>query len=74
MDIDKLNSIVLRVFFFGAFLVLAVAVLEKLLNLVGQSVPGLNVPPSTLLGWSVVLVFFVIALLLRQIREAVKTS
>ena len=74
VDIDKLSSILLRVFFFGAFLVFAVAVLEKLLNLVGQSVPGLDVLPTTLLGWSVVLLTFVIALLLRQIREAVKTS
>ena len=69
VDIDKLNSLVLRVFFFGAFLLLGVAVLEKLLNLVGQSVPGLNVLPSTLLGWSVVLLVFVIALLLRRLRE-----
>ena len=71
MDVDKLTSLVLRTFFGGAFLVFALAVLGKLMALVGQSLPGVTSAPSTMLGWSVVLLTFVIALLLRQIREAV---
>ncbi len=40
MDVDKLTSLALRLFFTGAFLVLALAVVEKGLNLIGQGVPG----------------------------------
>jgi len=32
MSFEKLNSIVCRLFFFGAFIILGVAVLEKILN------------------------------------------
>ena len=78
MDIDKLSSMVLRVFFFGAFLVLILAVLENSLNfLFSRSIRGFLpfvAAPSTMLGWSSILLFFVIAILLRQIREVMKTS
>ena len=67
MDIDKLTSLALRLFFTGAFLALALAVIEKGLNLVGQGIP--RVYPAQLLHWSVVLLIFVIAILLRQIRD-----
>ena len=67
MDIDNLTSMALRVAFVGAFLVLALAVIEKGLNLIGQGIPG--VYPAQLLQWSVVLLIFVIAILLRQIRD-----
>ena len=67
MDIDNLTSLALRLFFVGAFLVLVLAVIEKGLNLIGQGVPG--VYPAQLLQWSVVLLIFVIAILLRQIRN-----
>ena len=72
MEIDKLNSLVLRVFFFGGFFFFALASLEKALNLIGQSLPLLNALPSNVLQWAVVLLTFVIALLLRQIREELK--
>ena len=72
MDIDKLNSIVLRVFFAGAFLFLIFGGIEKALNMVGQNFPGINVFPIQLLHWAVVLLVFVIALLLRQIREELR--
>ena len=67
MDIDKLTDLALRLFFVGAFLILALAVIEKGLNLIGQGIPA--VTPARLLGWSVVLLIFVIAILLRQIRD-----
>ena len=74
MDINKLNSMVTRVFFFVAFALLALAVLEKLLNVMGQTLTRAFAPilPSTLLQWSMVLLGFVVALLLRQIREELK--
>ena len=67
MDVNSLTSLALRLFFAGAFLILALAVVEKGLNLIGQGIPG--VTPAQLLQWSVVLLIFVIAILLRQIRD-----
>ena len=67
MNIDNLISLTLRLFFAGAFLVLAFAGIEKGLNLIGQGIPG--VYPAQLLRWSVVLLIFVIAILLTQIRD-----
>ncbi len=67
MDIDKLASLAPRPFFGAAFLILALAVIEKALNLIGQGIPGIR--PAQLLNWSVVLLIFVIAILLRQIRD-----
>lgn len=52
-----------------AFLVFGVAILEKLLNLVGWSLPLVNVLPSQLLGWAATLLMFEIALMLRQMIE-----
>ena len=72
IELDRLNSIVARSFFFGAFLLLALAIIEKLLNLLGSSMPGVTITPARLLEWAVILLVFVIALLLRQIREELK--
>ncbi len=52
-----------------AFLFLALAMLEKALNMVGTSIPLLNVFPRQLLDWSVALAIFEIALTVRQIHE-----
>ncbi len=67
MDVDNLTSLAVRPFFAGAFLLLALAIIEKGLNLIGQGILG--VAPARLLGWSVVLLIFVIDILLRQIRD-----
>ena len=72
METDKLNSLVLRVFFFGGFFFLVLASVERALNLIGQSLPLLKALPNQVLQWAVVLLTFVIALLLRQIREGLK--
>jgi hypothetical protein len=74
MDIDRWTSVVARTFFFGAFLLLAVAVLVKLLNAFGALALGVTVTPARLLEWAVILLIFVIALLLRQIREELRTG
>ncbi len=69
MDIKTLTSDVTRFFFVGAFLFLGLAVLEKGLNIAGQTIPFLNVEPNRLLDWASTPLLFVIALLLRQIRD-----
>ena len=49
MENAKLMSMLSRLFFFGALAFLGLAIVEKGLNLIGQTLPVLNVFPSTLL-------------------------
>ena len=74
MENEKLMSVLSRFFFFVALLFLAVAILEKGLNLLGQSIPVIDVFPQQLLSWTVPPLLFVIAIVLRQIREESKRS
>ena len=69
MDVDNLNSIVSRLFFFGAFFLLVLAVLERIALSLGGSLLRGSFEPGRLLEYAVILLVFVIALLLRQIRE-----
>ncbi len=52
-----------------AVLLFGFAILEKVLNMFGASVPFVDVYPSWALNWAVVLLTFEIALTLRQILE-----
>ena len=74
MDVDRLSSIISRVFLFGAFAFLALAVLEWLLNFAGSSIPMTTANARTFLDYSAILLLFVIVLLLRQIREKLEAS
>ncbi len=74
MENEKLMSIMSRVFFFGALLFLGVAVVEKGLDLLGVASPLLDIGPRILLDWTVPLLLFVIAILLRQMREELKRA
>ena len=79
MAIEKLSSLVSRVCYFGAFGLLCVAIVEKIANLSKHSVLT-NIAPDwagradRLLEFAVILNTFLIALLLRQIREALKAG
>lgn len=53
----------------AAFTMLAAAMVEKSLNLVGLSIPLVDVYPRQLLDWSVALAVFEIALAVRQIHD-----
>jgi len=57
------------VFLGTAFLLFGVAIVEKLLNLFGASLPVVDVFPRQLLEWAVTLLMFEIALMLRQMIE-----
>lgn len=73
MDLDRLNSVACRVGFFGAFALLAVAVLERGLNVVGYTLLGSgSYAPGRLAEFAGILLIFVIALLLRQMRELLR--
>jgi hypothetical protein len=72
MNIDKISSVVARLFFAGAAVLFILAVLERICNLLGYTILRGYFDPGRLLEWSIILVIFVIALLLRQIREQLK--
>lgn len=71
MTIEKLSSLVSRLFFFGAFALLAVAVTEKVSNALGYTI---GVSPGRFLEFAVSLLIFVLALLLREVREGLRKA
>jgi hypothetical protein len=74
MNYDRLASLVSRAFVFGAFVLIAVGVIEYLANMFGYTVIGLAHTPSHLIELGAALTVIVIALLLRQIREQLRKS
>ncbi|HNS00574.1 MAG TPA: hypothetical protein PKX48_14935 [Planctomycetota bacterium] len=69
---NTLNSLLCRVFVAGAFVLLVLAVLEKVLNLCGYALLKDFYTPGRLLEFAGVGLLFVVVMLLRQIREEVK--
>ena len=72
MKINKISSIIARLFFSGALALLLLAVWERIARAMGYTVVRETFTASRLIELAVVLVIFVIALLLRQIREELK--
>jgi hypothetical protein len=73
MNFEKLNSIACRIFFVVALFLLAVAVIEKIVNVFDYTIlGGTTYVPSRLLEFSTILVIFVIALVIRQVREELR--
>jgi len=67
---DQQETVFTAPFLLGtAVLLFGLAIVEKLLNLVGGSIPILTVYPRQLLDWAIVLLIFDIALILRQMLE-----
>ena len=71
MNSDKLSSVFSRVLFLAAMALLALAVIEKIVNVSGYTVIKAY-DPSRLLELAATMMVFVIALLLRQVREGVR--
>ncbi|MDD5718542.1 MAG: hypothetical protein PHQ53_02515 [Candidatus Krumholzibacteria bacterium] len=71
--IDKLVSLVCRVFFVLAFIVLILGIVEKIANLNGYTLTRVY-QPERLLEISISLAVLVMVLLLRQIRDAVRSG
>lgn len=69
---ERLNSFVSRLFFFAAFVLLAIAILDRVLNLFGYTILGGEYTSGRILEFSAIMLVVVIALLLRQIREGLK--
>lgn len=73
MDLAQYSSIACRIGFFGAFALLAMAVVERLANAAGYTTFLAQVArPGRMLEYAAVLLIFVIALLLREIRQRLK--
>jgi hypothetical protein len=69
MNIDGIVSIVCRIFFAGAFGLFALAAFERVAFAFGYTLLRGTFTGGRLLEISAVILIFVIALLLRQIRE-----
>lgn len=71
MSLEKLESTVSRAFFLGAFLLLVLAVIERIANEFEYTILRV-VKAATMLDTAVVLLVFVIAIEVRAMREALK--
>ena len=74
MNLGNLNSVVSRICFFGGIAFLVLVLLEELVNLFGRSLLAQVYQQETLLNVGAVLFIVVIVLLLRQIREEMKSQ
>jgi len=68
MSLEKLISMVSRFFFLGAFVLLGLALIEKLANVANYTILQ-QYRGGRLLDFAVVLLIFVIAMQLRQMKE-----
>ncbi len=73
-SVDKLSSIVSRLFFFAAFVLLVLAVAERLANFFGYTILREAYAAGRLLEFAAVLLIFVVALTLRQLRNEMRNE
>ena len=71
MSLEKSISVTSRLFFLGAFVLLGLALIERIANTFGYTVLQ-QYKGGRLLELAVVLLIFVIAIQLREIREGFK--
>jgi hypothetical protein len=71
MSLEKLVSLVSRLFFLGAFVLLGLALIERIANASGYTILRAY-SGGRLLEIAVVLLVFVIAVQLREMREELK--
>jgi hypothetical protein len=74
MKAQEWSSLFNRIFFVVAFLTLMLAIVEKIFNLAGYTIVGGQYTPGRLFEFSAILLLFVIALLLRNIREELRRT
>jgi hypothetical protein len=72
MGLERLVSLASRLFFLGAFLLLGLALVEKVANTSGYTIMELYRRSDRMLEAAVVLLIFVIAIQLREIRDQLK--
>jgi hypothetical protein len=74
MNLESLYHLFARLFFFGALALLALAVAEAVLNLLGYTILRETYSAGRLMELAATLLVFVITILLRQIRDALKAG
>jgi len=73
MSLEKLVSLISRLFFVGAFILLGLALIERIANASGYTVLQ-HYSGGRLLEFAVVLLVFVIAAQLREVKEEIKKT
>lgn len=73
MSLEKLISMMSRIFFLGAFVLLGLALIERVANATGYTLVE-AFRSGRLLEVAVVLLVFVIAIQLREIKEELKST
>ena len=71
MNLGKVVSVVSRLFFLGAFALLALALIERIANAFGYTILRIYAG-SRLLEFAAILLVFVIAMQLREMKEELK--
>ena len=71
---EKLTSLACRAFFFASFVLLALSVMEAVARRTGYTILRHSFEPARLLEYAVILLVFVVAMLLRQIRDGAKSA
>jgi len=72
MWLEKVLAIIRRTFLVVAFLLLGLAVIERAVNVYNYTIVAQALTPGRLLEFSVVLLLFVVALQLREVREELR--
>ena len=72
--IDKTSSLICRLFFVVSLFLLILSLWDRFIRLFGWSISVLPYDPGRVFEFSAMLMVFVIALLLRQIRELLKNK
>jgi preprotein translocase subunit SecY len=72
MNLEKLMSMASRLFFIGSFVLLGIAVIERIANAAGYTIMRLY-QGGRLLEFAVVLLVFVIAMQQREIKQELKS-
>ncbi len=65
-------SFLSRLFFLASFALLAIAVVERLVNYFGYTILGSGYTPGRMLEFAAIMLLFVITILLRQAREELR--
>ena len=71
---EKLISLCCRAFFSVSFVLLALSIVESLARRMGYTILRHTFEPARLLEYAVILLVFVVAMLLRQIRDGARTA
>ena len=74
MNIVTVREFVMRLFLWGGLVLLALAVIEKSANLLGQTVTWITTLPSVLASYGALCAIFAIALLLVDIRMEMRET